>query len=284
MPAIFLVHNDLKMMRSFLSHYRAMGVTRFICVDDQSTDGTTDYLLNQPDVDLYQSNFRYNAAHRGKAWREILASTYGKNRWYLNLDSDEYLFTGFEMKMSILEYAKALEKMGILRLPAPMLDMIPGISLEKASFAGNNDTMPWDIATHYDADGYHGFILNSCVGLRGGARTRIFGAIADLMKYPLIYWDSKTSMGTSIHAPKPGYRNFAPICGSLLHFKIFSDVQEIAKQAIDDGQYFSGAREYHRMNDFFKNGTNTKLTYDGSLEFSGPEKLVKEGFILPAKI
>ncbi|WKL25769.1 glycosyltransferase family 2 protein [Sinorhizobium meliloti] len=43
-PVVFNTHNDRKLMPSFLAHYRGLGVTRFICVDDVSSDGTRDYL------------------------------------------------------------------------------------------------------------------------------------------------------------------------------------------------------------------------------------------------
>ncbi len=34
----------------FLHYYRAMGVRHFLMVDNASTDGSTEYLRNQPDV------------------------------------------------------------------------------------------------------------------------------------------------------------------------------------------------------------------------------------------
>lgn len=279
MPAIFLVHNDMKMLPSFLKHYRDMGVTRFICIDDQSDDGSREYLAAQDDVDVFQSNVRYSVAHRGKAWREMLVTIYGKNRWYLNLDSDEYLFTGQENRMNLLELAKKLEANGIYRLPAPMIDMVPAGDLNKAVFDGIDGTMPWEVATHFDCTGYHGKILSSGISIRGGARKRLFGAIADLMKYPFIYWDDKTSMGASIHAPKPGFKNFAPVCGCMLHLKIFSDAQEVAQNAIDDQQYFSGSREYKRMYEFLSEHENSNMLYEHSIEFCSVEDLIRTGFI-----
>ena len=51
MPLVFVTHNDLTILPFFLRHYRKLGVTRFICVDDISQDGTRDYLSAQPNVD-----------------------------------------------------------------------------------------------------------------------------------------------------------------------------------------------------------------------------------------
>ncbi len=39
-PLVFVTHNDAVLLSAFIQHYRQLGVTRFICVDDVSTDGT----------------------------------------------------------------------------------------------------------------------------------------------------------------------------------------------------------------------------------------------------
>lgn len=278
-PLIFVVHNGRPLLPSFLDHYRSIGVTRFMCVDDASKDGTTDYLLKQEDVDVYFSNVRYKAAARSKTWRELLAEKYGKNRWYLNVDVDEFLFTGHNSNMTISQYAKILYKKGILRLPAPMIDMVPGRELSEAVLT--DDVKPWEISSYFDLDGYHGYSKSGGIKLYGGARKRLWNADAELIKYPLIYWDKYTSMGISVHSPLPTYRNHPPVCGALLHFKIFSDVETVAKQALETGQYFEENREYKLMHRYFHtmDKDNKKLVYDRSIKFEGEETLVQNGMI-----
>src|SRR5689334_13496512 len=46
-PLIVLTHDDMRFLPSFFAHYRAMGVTRFICLDDASTDGSADFITAQ---------------------------------------------------------------------------------------------------------------------------------------------------------------------------------------------------------------------------------------------
>ena len=91
LPLVFITHNDMTLISKFLLHYRKLGVTRFICVDDISKDGTREYLLEQSDVDVWTSPVRYSDARRGRRWREQLFGIYGLNRWYLHVDSDEFL-------------------------------------------------------------------------------------------------------------------------------------------------------------------------------------------------
>ena len=276
-PLIFVIHNGRRFLPSFLKHYRDLGVTRFLCVDDASTDGTIEYLLNEPDVDVHFSNVRYGAAARSKTWRELLAALYGKNRWYLNVDVDEYLFTGCNATMSISDYANHLYVNDIYRLPAPMIDMVPGGSLDEAVLDDYTD--PWKICDFFDAAGYSGTARAGGLKLYGGARERLWNADVELMKYPLIYWDDHTSMGVSIHSPWPTHRNHAPVCGALLHFKVFADVKKISKRALDTGQYFDGNREYKLMLDYFSKSETQRLTYEGSIHFENEETLIKNGMV-----
>src|SRR5262245_10699871 len=76
-PLVFVTHNDAILLNAFIRHYRELGVTRFICVDDVSTDGTREALLDQPDVDVWTSPVRYGQARRGRNWRERLFARYG---------------------------------------------------------------------------------------------------------------------------------------------------------------------------------------------------------------
>ncbi|MDJ0614749.1 MAG: glycosyltransferase family 2 protein [Rhizobiaceae bacterium] len=278
-PLIFVVHNGRRFLPSFLKHYRQIGVTRFVCVDDNSNDGTTEYLARQADVDVHFSNVRYREAGRSKAWRELLANKYGYNRWYLNVDVDEYLFTGCNNKIPIGEYANRLYSKGVYRLPAPMIDMMPENRLEDAIFTGEDATMPWEICPYFDSKGYQGHLTSGGIKLLGGPRRRLWGATAELMKYPLLYWDKRTSMGVSIHSPRPLYRNHAPFCGALLHFKIFADVEQVAAGAKNSGQYFDGGHEYKLMAEYFEENRNKPLRVEHSVRFSSESDLIKHGFL-----
>ncbi|SMF73717.1 glycosyltransferase family 2 protein [Neorhizobium sp. CSC1952] len=279
-PLIFLSRNDQRLLPSFLSHYRKLGVTRFICVDDQSTDGTAEYLSSQADLDLWTSRLRYKDARRGKSWRQELFQIYGSNHWYLNVDSDEFLIYDrcFEMPLGAL--IGRIEALSIRRLAAPMIDMYPSGDIAAAEFTGENDLMPWQVADCYDQDGYSVIRNSRFLRIRGGARKRLFGSDVDLMKYPLIFWDDECSLGENIHQPLPYQRNFSPIFGVLLHFKFFSDYQERVQAAIDGGQHFGGAREYVKMMQRITADSEVAFAYPGSVRFKEPRQLVDQGFIV----
>jgi hypothetical protein len=281
-PLIFLSRNDMRLLPSFLAHYRSLGVSRFICVDDRSEDGTRDHLLKQEDVDLYSSNVRFKDADRGQIWRARLLARYGIDRWYLTVDSDEYLVYETMDGEGIAAYARRLETRGIRRLGAPMLDLYPVGGLASAIFDGSDETMPWEVATHLDGDGYQAGVSSNGISLRGGVRARVFGSSGQLMKYPLVRWDRRCAFGRSLHRPRPALYNFAPGMAVLLHFKFFSDWKDRVKQAIEGGQHSHGAILYQIIAENAAGRTDMDLGYAGSIPYAGVADLIEKGFMLPA--
>jgi hypothetical protein len=80
-PLVFITHNDMAILPFFLRHYRQLGVTRFICVDDVSKDDTREFLKAQPDVDLWTSPIRFGDAAGGRRCLPATAITGGTSMW-----------------------------------------------------------------------------------------------------------------------------------------------------------------------------------------------------------
>src|SRR5271169_620108 len=59
-PLITVAHDESRLITPFLEHYRGLGVTRFLWLEDASTDGSAALLAAQPDVDVLTSNVRYS--------------------------------------------------------------------------------------------------------------------------------------------------------------------------------------------------------------------------------
>ena len=81
--------NEGLRLPAFLKHYRGLGVGRFFIIDNDSTDGTTDYLIGQPDVHLFRTANRYSEADMGTDWLNALLATFGVGRWCVTVDIDE---------------------------------------------------------------------------------------------------------------------------------------------------------------------------------------------------
>jgi hypothetical protein len=279
--AIVVARNEQRLLPAFLRHYRRLGISRFAIVDDASTDGTGAYLAEQPDVDLWTSSLRYAEAGRGRLWREHLFTHYGRHRWYLIVDADEFLiFDGSDRGIDIATVIGRLEQRGISRLAAPMIDAYPEGPLASAILDGTDSTMPWEIATHVDAIGYTLTRGRTALELLGGVRRRLFGSGAELMKYPLMRVDDACGIGISIHRPIASPQNFTGIFGALLHFKLLADTLARAEDAVADKQYYRDAREYQKFLDQ-RQIFETSAMFEGSMTIGPTSEFVDRGFFLP---
>lgn len=136
------------------------------------------------------------------------------------------------------------------------------------------------IANQFDATGYVIGQGSSGWSIKGGLRGRKFGLSNQLIKYPLTFWDSESSLSRGIHKPRPFKRNFGPIYGVLLHFKFFSDLRQKVDTAVADCQYFSNAAEYQVIAKVLAQSPELQL-HDGhrSAAYAGPEQLIELGFM-----
>ena len=54
---ICVVKNELLLLEYFLTHYKTIGITHFIFIDNNSTDGSLEYIQNVTDnILLYSTN------------------------------------------------------------------------------------------------------------------------------------------------------------------------------------------------------------------------------------
>jgi hypothetical protein len=278
LAAVIVARNEMAMLPSFLAHYRQLGVSRFIILDDGSEDGSVAFLTAQPDVDVWTSPVRFAEACGGMHWREALFKRYGMNRWYLNLDADEYLIYDRYQDRNLHALIGHLEAQGCRRLSAPMIDMYPAGAVEAVPF-GPTSGMPWHIAEYFDRSGYQLKIRRQNMLIIGGPRHRKFGLRNQLMKSPLLYWDDSCSLQHGIHKPLPYFRNYLPISGVLLHFKFFADFRDEVQSAISDGQHYNNACEYKELASSLEKTSSIDFMGDVSERYEGPDQMIDYGFM-----
>jgi hypothetical protein len=277
LPLILVTRDSAHLLPAFLRHYRRLGVTRFIVLDDQSSDETRAILSGCPDVDLWGSSVRYGEAKHGTYWRERLARIYGFGRWYVNVDTDEFLvYDGME-RHELRDVCRWLATKRLRRLLAPMLDLYPPGPLGAAALTADRD--PWDVATHFDATGYAIEAGRRTTQVFGGPRLRIFAVRAQMVKFPILYWDRRTCFTRGDHAPFPYVRNFGPIAGALLHFKYFSDFRERVGAAVADNQHWHGAAEYRVYEERLRSAGDLVMTGDVSRPYAGVDQLIALGLV-----
>lgn len=130
-----VIRNERWRLRWFLRHYRALGVTRFIFVDNDSTDGGDQLLLREPDVHLFRTATSYALGRSGMVWVNELTRTYGADSWNLYVDVDEALILPAIGDGRLPATTRHLEDHGHEALAGWMVDMraAPGTRSDRKS-------------------------------------------------------------------------------------------------------------------------------------------------------
>ncbi|MCW4114849.1 glycosyltransferase family 2 protein [Aurantimonas sp. MSK8Z-1] len=269
-----------KHLPSFLAHYRRLGVARFAFVDDQSSDATPQILRAAPDVDVYRSNVGFRQASGGLLWRDMLLERYGRHRWYVSIDSDEYLvFPGCESR-PLAAFIADLNRSGRTRAMAAMLDIYADGPIGDNTVDVGTDAFPTAVSPLYDGTGYRLTEERFCTAVRGGPRYRLFGTDMRLTKFPVVYADRALQFaGGSHHGPLPITRNFSPVQCVLLHHKLTPDAVEDFARIAASGSHYNGSVYYKRILDHGAFGSHTDFRFEGSQRYLGSEALVAAGFM-----
>ena len=150
-----IAKNELYFIQAFFDHYRSLGVERFIILDDQSDDGTREFLFQQTDCMVLGSQKTFGQVisrpfarnfRMINIWYNILTHKYAAiDRWTLLVDIDEFLRLPDGMILqeliSRLDAAQFNAVWGVMLdvYPARLDDLIemsdePTINLEKEWF------------------------------------------------------------------------------------------------------------------------------------------------------
>lgn len=273
---ICVVKDDLFRIKKFIEHYRKLGVNQFVFVDNNSTDGTYEYLMSQEDCDVYECKQNYSSLRR-VVWINKLISIYGYNCWYVMVDSDEFiLYQGME-EYSILDLIKYAESKRISRISGYLVDMYSKGTL----FAIRKEEDFIKEFRFFDGRGYDIHNTNYGVSITGGPRRRVFHTDNELAKCP-IFKLKKDDIVASAHFLLPRVKaKENPIWLAIGHYK-FLNQNDILKinEAVKNENYACGSREYKLYQRGIQNQEAESFYMDKiSLELLDSEELGKLPFI-----
>jgi len=109
----------------FLEYYREKGIGHFLIADNDSDDGSSEYLAEQPDVSLWHTAGSYRRSRFGVDWLNRLARRYGHGHWCLTVDPDEFFVYPFCYSRPIRALTDHLDTYRRRSFPALLLDMYP---------------------------------------------------------------------------------------------------------------------------------------------------------------
>ncbi len=258
------LRNEKVRLPYFLQYYRDLGVNHFLIVDNDSDDGSREYLARQPDVSLWTTPASYKRSRFGVDWMMALLRRYGHGRWCLTVDVDEFLIYPFCETRPLRALTDWLDAGGIRAFSAMLLDMYPKGPLQDQPYhEGQN---PFEIAQWFDSGNYT-ISRNWAYGnlwIQGGPRTRTFFAgnprsAPALNKVPLVKWDRSYAYVSSTHMLLPRGLNLVfdewggeKASGCLLHAKFLDTFAVKAREEMARGEHYAQSREYRAYQEGLK--------------------------------
>jgi len=285
-----LMRNELFMLPSFLDHYRSIGVSRFILLDDQSDDGSREYLENAPDVMVLESSRSFGdrvTVEKGPlagrtvrfcvVWKTLLMDLYCSGQWSLCVDLDEFirLPPGWRVQNLIHQ----LDSSESVAINAVMLDVYPQLAEDLLSQEEFDSSSEW----FFDAE-QHLYFSADIARFRmsyPGARARLMYqhnlaplGILDKIKVglglrrvpefnntskPVLFNWKRGSCFFTAHSTSIDVH--PQVLLPLLHFKFHPKIHKKVEHAVCARQYWNGSMEYKRLNELLYRMTKGGHTF-----------------------
>jgi len=255
-----VVHNEKLRLPFFIQYYRNLGINHFFFIDNDSDDGTCEYLAAQPDVSLWGSAASYKRAHFGMDWVNALMRRFARGHWALVVDVDEFFVYPYCDTRPLRALTDWLDSSAVKSFGALLLDMYPEGPIFQEKYSAGQD--PFTLLNYFDAGNYSVKTDRRYgnVWIQGGPRQRVFFAdnpaqAPALNKIPLIKWQRGNVYISSTHTLLPrGLNNTyeewggEKLCGALLHAKLLPDLKDKTERELLRKQHYAGSREYRAYN------------------------------------
>ncbi|WP_460273009.1 glycosyltransferase family 2 protein [Celeribacter sp. ULVN23_4] len=250
------LRNERIRLPYFLKYYRDMGVSHFLFVDNDSDDGSREFLVGQEDVSIWHTIASYRESLFGVHWMNWLARKYCHGHWTLTVDVDEFLVFPFCDTRPIPALTDWLDNSGIRSFSAMLIDMYPKGPIDAQPYRDGQN--PFEIAEWFDSGNYMISTNPDYYNLwiQGGPRARLFfhddpENAPSLNKIPLVKWERHYAYMHSTHMLLPRGLNFVyetkggeKASGALLHAKFLNTFVEKTEEELHRRQHYAGSREY----------------------------------------
>ncbi|HEX2926741.1 MAG TPA: glycosyltransferase family 2 protein [Ruminiclostridium sp.] len=295
LAVVCLLKDGMDYLEDFLEHYNGLGVKHFVFIDDNSTDGTVEFLRGKANVTVYQTKLTPVMMYESEIRRAVIQSLFD-NCWCLCVDVDELFDYPYSDRISLAQFLDYLNKNEYTAVIAYMLDM----------FSKNSRVLDTDYSDrladkycYYDIsqvkkEKYFKHNLNFCnynvlsdkrmKYYYGGIRRKLFGKLVInrkeiarylLIKHPLTFIDRKIEPVTNPHFCNKAH--VADVNCLLKHYK-FTDAFISKLDAVRDYSFF-GKMEHKEYMNLLRDKKNVDFYSDEAKKLENVEDLIKAGFL-----
>ena len=276
---IVVCRNEALRLPYMLKYHFALGVSRVLLVDNDSTDGTRELAAADPRIHVWTSPEPY----RGPLyWQEPLLRRFAAGRWCLVLDADE-LFVYPQMdQMNLPGLAARLESAGAAALHCLFLEMFAREPIGQVGYRPGDDlraAAPWFDAEGYVRKKYHPVFEGPAPEsiYMGGTRGRVFNAQFGCSKYPFFRYAPDLFLRRGLHTIEGA--PLASAQGAVLHFKYLQDFREKAFREAERGAYWNASAEYKAYAERFRREGDFSLWHSGARRYADWRQLVELGLM-----
>jgi len=264
--------NELLRLPWLLGYYRKLGVETFVITDNASTDGTTEFLVAQPDVRLYVTDESYRSGTL--MWQHHMLQRHGMGKWCLVIDCDEILVYPGVAEHGLKDLCLYLEQEKAGAFVAPIVDCYSDKPIAHTDYHAGDSFI--EKCPYFDGIRYTFPPAQACPWFRafGGVRQRVFfphttGPL--LVKVPLVKWTDEKRYLCSTHLLTD--TPLTSFSGALLHFKFFHPFQKTVEFAVREANHWDHSAEYRAYEKVLGENPSLCLYADISRRYESPESL-----------
>lgn len=246
------VRNSRHYVRAFVEHYSSLGAKHLVFLDNGSTDGTVETLMEYENVTVLQTELPYRTYN--VAMKQYLLERFGKGRWSLLVDIDELFDYPFSDVVSLGSLLGYLNQRSYTAVVAHMLDMFPEGAITGSSDRRDvplrelhrfYDLSRVSVRSYQSEEGLGNVASNDSIKiLQGGVQKELFGINPQLTKHPLVFHDGEIrAVDRSEHWA--GAARLADFSGVLFHYKMLG-LNDLARREVIERRYVNRHGKYDK--------------------------------------
>jgi hypothetical protein len=188
---ICVFRDEAILLPHFIDYYKALGVSQFYFIDNNSKDKGELYLQNRTDINLklFHTKDSFRDSIFGTCWRNACMREYCRNEFCINVDVDELLLLDKRRYPNIQSLATEMRKEEKTVTPAILLDIYPK-TLNDDYESGQDFSKHGFYFDDLNKDHYRkrGIVYNSFPWIEGGLRARTLNTNNIIQKFPIMYY------------------------------------------------------------------------------------------------